>query len=87
MLTLETRKRGRKGERKITFWAEQHKKKKDRQKDVAKEGHILTFLDQPPFSKIPPFKMSPPFIQLSEKQKYWITLATNLYIISILKVS
>ena len=31
--------------------------------------------------------MSPPFIGLSGKQKYWITLVTNLHIISTLKVS
>ena len=44
----------------------------------------------PPFSKISPFlkfKMSPPSIGLSRKQKYLITLVTNLYIISNLKVS
>ena len=28
--------------------------------------------------------MSPPFIGLSGKQKYWVTLVTNLYVISIL---
>ena len=37
MSTQETKERGRKGERKTTFWVGQHKKKKkDRQKDVAK---------------------------------------------------
>ena len=37
MLTQETRKRGRKEERKATFRVGRHKKKKkDRQKDVAK---------------------------------------------------
>ena len=36
MLTQETGERGRKGERKTTFWVGQHKKKKERQKDVAK---------------------------------------------------
>ena len=40
--------------------------------------------------KIPPFlesKMSPPFIGLSGKQKYWMTLLTNLYINSTHEVS
>ena len=44
----------------------------------------------PPFMRFLPFqklKMSPPFIGLSGKQKYWLTLEINLYIISILKVS
>ena len=37
MLTQETGERGREGERKTTFWVGQHKKKKkERQKDVAK---------------------------------------------------
>ena len=37
MLTQETGERERKGERKAAFWVGQHKKKKkDRQKDVAK---------------------------------------------------
>ena len=37
MLTQETGERGRKGERNTTFWVGRHKKKKkDRQKDVAK---------------------------------------------------
>ena len=44
----------------------------------------------PPFLRFPPFleiQISPPFIGLSGKQKYWITLVTNFYIISTLKVS
>ena len=53
---------------------------------VGKEGNT------PPFLRLPPLpfkksKMPPPFIVLSGKQKYWITLVTNLYIISTLKVS
>ena len=37
MFTQETRERGRKGERNTTLWVGQHKKKKkDRQKNVAK---------------------------------------------------
>ena len=43
-----------------------------------------------PISRFPPFeksKMSPPFIGLPGKQKYWMTLLTDLYIISTHKVS
>ena len=32
-------------------------------------------------------KNSPPFIDLSEKQKYWMTLLIDLYLISTPKVS
>ena len=51
-------------------------------------------VDQPPpppffFLRPPSFyksKISPLFIDLLAKQKYWIILLTNLYIISTLKV-
>ena len=55
-----------------------------------KGGHIPPPPPPPSFLRFPSFKkskMSPPFVGLSGKQKDWITILTNLYIISTLKVS
>ena len=46
---------------------------------VGKGGHNPPFLRLPPFLEI---QDVPTFIGVSGKQKYWITLVTNLYIIS-----
>ena len=54
---------------------------------VGKGGLYYPFSVSPPPPPSQKSKMSPPFIGLSQKQKYWITLVTNLYIISALNVS
>ena len=57
---------------------------------VRQGGNTLLFYVNPPFSKIPPLleiQDVPTFYVLSGKQKYWMILLTNLYVISILKVA
>ena len=51
---------------------------------AGKRGHNSPFLRLPPFLEV---QDVPTFIGVSGKQKYWITLVIDLYIISTLKVS